>query len=74
MKTLKDVKVGDTVYRYLAGKLEMPLKVTAITMNNFVCGSWEFDLKTGAEVDEDLNWGPSPLMTGSFITAEKRNG
>ena len=33
---------------------------------------WEFDKKTGAEIDDDLGWGPPTAeepnkMTGSFI-------
>lgn len=64
--TLQDVKVGDTVTRNLCG-MEMELKVTEITENRIICGSWEFDKKSGAEIDEELGWGPT--MTGSFIYA-----
>jgi hypothetical protein len=38
-----------------------------VTANRIVCsGGWEFDLKTGAEIDEALGWGPD-TSTGSFI-------
>lgn len=63
------MKVGDTVTRMLAGTTPMELKVTEITENRIVCGAWEFDRATGAEIDEDFGWGPPPkfTMTGSFI-------
>ena len=61
------MKVGDTVTRWLAGTIPMELRVTDITDDRIVCGAWEFDLRTGAEIDEDLGWGPPPKMTGSFI-------
>lgn len=73
------VAVGDWVVRNLAGIL-MPLKVTAVTDKLVICGDdkvpggdetdhvgWWFDIETGAEVDEELGWGPPPLMTGSFL-------
>lgn len=67
-KTLSDVVVGDTVYRWFAGlSSPMQLRVTAVTPDRIVCGSWEFDRQTGAEIDEDLGWGPT--WTGSFIRA-----
>jgi hypothetical protein len=43
----------------------MKLRITAITTERIICGSWEFDRKTGAEIDEDLGWGPQG--TGSYI-------
>jgi hypothetical protein len=47
----------------------MELRVTEITADRIVCGCYEFDKATGAEIDEDLGWGPPPryAMTGSFI-------
>lgn len=61
------MKVGDTVIRTVAGTMEMPLKVTELTDDIIVCGSWNFDRATGAEIDDDLNWGPPPKHTGSFL-------
>ena len=64
-----EIKVGDMVTRWLAGTIEMQLRVSAITDDRIICGEWEFDKATGAEIDEFMNWGPPPKypMTGSFI-------
>jgi hypothetical protein len=43
----------------------MELTVTAVTSNRIMCGDWEFDLLTGAEIDEFLGWGrqdPEPIL------------
>jgi hypothetical protein len=64
---MDEIKVGDTITRWLGGTIEMQLRVSAITEDRIVCGGWEFDKATGAEIDEDLGWGPPPKMTGSFI-------
>lgn len=66
------MNVGDEITRMLAGSIPMKLKVTEITEDRIICGGWEFDKKTGAEIDDDLGWGPPTLeepnkMTGSFI-------
>jgi hypothetical protein len=66
------VNVGDRVTRMIAGVIPQELAVTEIKEDRFVCGAWEFDLKTGAEIDDDLGWGPPTpeepgKMTGSFI-------
>lgn len=71
MKNLSEVKVGDTIYRYLAGVIEIPLKVQKVENGIIDCG-WTFDQHTGAEVDEDLGWGPPPKMTGSYILTEPK--
>ena len=63
----QDVKVGSEVVRLLGGEISMPLKVTALTDAQIVCGAWTFDRKTGAEIDEELEWGPPPLATGSYL-------
>lgn len=75
-----DAKVGDKVTRWLAGTLPMPMVIIKVTEDIIECtitdgepskevlGAWTFDRITGAEVDKDLNWGPPPLVTGSFIT------
>ena len=62
-----EIKAGDMVTRWLAGTIPMELRVSAVTDDRIICGGWEFDKKTGAEIDEDLGWGPPPKMTGSFI-------
>ena len=74
------MKVGDKVTRMLAGTVPMKLTVTAVRDNIVSCAiqpdyewGWDFDLKTGAEIDEDLNWGPPPLMTGSYLILNNDN-
>lgn len=62
-----NIKVGDFVIRMLAGTIPMSLKVTELTDQIITCGDWTFDRVTGAEIDEDLDWGPPPKMTGSFL-------
>ena len=62
-----DTKVGNKVTRMLAGTIPMILVVTEVTDDKIVCGWWEFDKVTGAEIDEDLDWGPPPKLTGSFL-------
>jgi hypothetical protein len=63
-----DIKVGDVVTRMLAGTIPLELLVTEVTDTKIICGGgWEFDKATGAEIDDLLNWGPPPLMTGSFL-------
>ena len=66
MKPLRDVVVGDTVFRWLTGlDSTVELRVTAVTMDRIVCGPWQFDRQTGEEIDEDLGWGPT--LPGSYI-------
>jgi hypothetical protein len=63
-----DIKVGDVVTRMLAGTIPLELLVTEVTDTKIICGGgWEFDKATGAEIDDLLNWGPPPHMTGSFL-------
>jgi len=60
------MKVGDMVIRMLAGSLPKELKVIKIDDNFIHCGGgWKFDKVTGAEVDEELGWGPKG--TGSYL-------
>jgi hypothetical protein len=63
------VKVGDTVRRMIAGVVPMNLVVTAVADGVITCGPWKFDEATGAEIDEDLGWGPHPKYphTGSYL-------
>jgi hypothetical protein len=67
--TKTEIKVGDRVTRWLAGTIPVELVVSGVTDDRIVCGSWEFDKLTGAEIDEELGWGPPPKygVTGSFI-------
>jgi hypothetical protein len=67
-KQLSDIKAGDFVLRWLPDvPAPMRLMVVTVTANRIVCsGGWEFDPKTGAEIDEALGWGPD-TSTGSFI-------
>ena len=60
-----DAKPGDTAVREMCG--EMPLKVTEVTDKLIICGPWQFDRATGAEVDEELGWGPEFGCTGSYL-------
>lgn len=74
MSLLRDLKPGDKVTRMLAGTIPMKMEVLEVSDTIIKCGAldcpgadWEFDRATGAEVDELLNWGPPPKMTGSFL-------
>lgn len=71
MKTLKDLKVGDIITRHFGGTdgVDMKLKVSYIDDGTIQCGAWVFDKETGAEIDEDLGWGPL-TGTGSYIVVE----
>jgi hypothetical protein len=68
------MNVGDEVTRMLGGTVPMKLKVTAITDERIICGPWEFDKKTGAEIDEDFEIAPSyiemPGITYVMLEAE----
>lgn len=64
------MKIGDTVTRMLAGTIPIKLIITGLTDDRIICGDWEFDRASGAEIDELLNWGPPPKMTGSFLKRE----
>lgn len=68
MKNLRDVIVGDTVFRWFPGiNAPMELKVTARNENRIICGGRVFDRVTGAENDEFLGWGPA--RSGTYIRA-----
>lgn len=66
------MKPGQTVRRMLAGCVPMDLVVTAVTPDRIICGDWEFDRATGAEIDDYLDWGPSPKFTGSYLLDTSR--
>ena len=70
--TFEELKIGDVVVRMLAGSIPMELKITDINDEQIFCGPWAFDMKTGAEIDELLNWGPPPQHTGSYLKLEDR--
>lgn len=68
-----DIKVGQKVIRHVAG-IEHALFAIKIENGIAKCGpkpestwGWDFDMSTGAEVDAYFNWGPPPLLTGSYI-------
>lgn len=73
-------KVGDKVIRDLAG-IKMELEVSEIKPDRIVARlwdwgqwiEWEFDPETGAEIDDDLGWGPPPKRTGSFIVPKGKS-
>ena len=72
---------GDRVLRSFAGA-GMEMIVRSKQESTIICdalqadgsifpGEWTFDLTTGAEVDEDLGWGPQFGITGSFLIKEE---
>ena len=61
---LDGLSPDDPVHRWL-GQVPMKLKVTQVTQDRIICGAWEFDRQTGAEIDEELGLGPDG--TGSWI-------
>lgn len=63
--TFEHVKEGDVVTRMICGTMPMEMKVTKVDDRLIHCGAWTFDRITGAEVDEDLGWGP--VATGSVL-------
>ncbi len=68
LKTLSDISVGDTVFRFIGSNAApMLLRVTVVAQTRIICGEWQFDKETGAEIDDFLGWGPA--LTGSHIRA-----
>jgi len=71
---LEGVEVGDTIIRrFIDDDKDSPtvsLAVTAVEDDRVVCGSWTFDMKTGAEIDEQLGWGPHPQYTHTGSVAQ----
>ena len=63
----ENIKVGMRVKRMLAGTIPMDLLVSEVTDTRIICGAYEFDRKTGAEIDEELGWGPEFGHTGSYL-------
>jgi hypothetical protein len=71
------MEIGDKLTRNMAG-LMMPMVVRDIGPTKIVCdaitesgaifpGGWTFDIATGIEIDDDLEWGPAYGRSGSFI-------
>jgi hypothetical protein len=72
MRTFTHLKAGDKVTRMLAGIIPMELTVFAseggvikARVPEIGDDYWQFDAETGAEIDQDLGWGP--LYTGSYL-------
>lgn len=75
MASFRHKKTGDKVIRMLGGSMPMELFVLKVKDDRLICAdpvkfphvTWEFDVATGAELDEDMDWGPPPRYTGSFL-------
>ncbi len=67
MTRLRDLRAGDRVLRTFGSHPAMTLTTTEVGGGLIRCGPWTFDRETGAEVDEDLQWGPAFGRTGSYI-------
>lgn len=78
---LSGVKPGDLVIRILGGVSEMRMVVYSVGGSSLFCfpedlgkvDLWEFDLGTGAEIDDFLNWGPKYGATGSFLVKVEKS-
>ena len=74
MADVSHLKKGDRVVRVMAG-IPMHLYVIEPQVPGMISlglyptadWGWDFDLATGVEVDAELNWGPPPLQSGSYI-------
>jgi hypothetical protein len=75
-----NLKVGDKIIRNMGG-VKMPMRIKQITDKVIICsaiqpnggefnGGWQFDIRTGAEEDEDLKWGVEYGATGSVIESK----
>jgi hypothetical protein len=81
--TYRHLKAGFTVTRLLAGTVPMPMRVLRVDASLIHCTPaeislkaaiglnliWTFDRDTGAEIDDDLCWGPAYGITGSFLVS-----
>ncbi len=65
------IRPGDRVRRMLGGAIPIDLIVTDVTEDLILCGEagigWSCDRVTGAEVDEEIAWGPRFGKTGSYL-------
>jgi hypothetical protein len=79
MTDFSDLKVGDRVNRRTGynGHL-MLMEVVGVGNDLIECAAvhdgktllrlgWTFDRKTGAEIDDDLKWGPKYGVTGTQL-------
>lgn len=57
MNWLDDLRPGDLVDRMMGGSIRMRLRVKSIGTRIVCEGGWEFDPRTGAEIDDDI---PTP--------------
>lgn len=70
MPDCTNLKVGDFAVRDFCG-IKQRGKVTAVDETTLMFqGMWTFDRKTGAEEDEDLQWGVKYGRTGSTLYPE----
>lgn len=54
----------------MAGVIPMDMRVERIDDGViYMVGGWTFDAATGAEIDDDLGWGPDKGVTGSHLVA-----
>lgn len=78
--SFENLKKGDKVNRMLGGGLLMhPVTVMGHNQGGLIIAAapgtehwpldelWTFDPKTGAEVDEGLEWGPKFGRTGTYL-------
>jgi hypothetical protein len=64
------LKPGDVVIRLIAGSIPMKLIVSDVDERFIYCGGpagWKFDRNNGAEVVEEIGWGPESGITGSYL-------
>jgi len=51
---LKNIEVGDIVERMLGFMIPDPKLVTAVDEDTITCSFWDFDRKTGIEIDDEI--------------------
>lgn len=61
--------IGDRVTRLIGGVMPEPMEVTNLDhqLGTVICGEYEFDMKTGMEIDDEKEWGPQYDKTGSYL-------
>lgn len=78
---ITQLKPGDFVTRLLANTIPVPMRVVRVDDIVVCCTQrdipsevalrrgliWTFDKETGAEIDDDLGWGPAHGVTGSQL-------
>ena len=63
---LAEMKVGDTVTRWLCGEIPMHLVISEIDETYIHCGPWKFLKTLGTEVDEDIGM-DGIMVTSSYL-------